>query len=82
MNAIAWPPVRKSAAMRNIEALYPNEDGGPQDIRDILLTALSDSPTDKHAATSLNIDNTTLSAWIYKLHLSDRASAIRGERNE
>lgn len=82
MSAIAWRPVRKSAAMRSLEALYPDETGASQDIRDILLTVLSENPTDKDAASVLNIDNTTLSTWISKLGLSDRASAIRGERGE
>lgn len=68
--------------MRGLEVSHRDEDGKPQDIRDILLQVLTDSETDKDAAAALNIDNTTLSTWISKLDIVSRAAAIRGERNE
>lgn len=71
-----WPAIRKSAAMVRLEGLY----GG--DIRDILLNTLSNSETDKVAANTLGIDNTTLSVWLVKLRIDNHAATIRKERGD
>lgn len=63
--------------MRQIEA----EHGGA-DIREILLNALMNHPTDKLAANTLRIDNTTLSLWLVRLRIDVQAESIRNERRE
>jgi len=77
MNATTWPPVRKTNAMRHVEAAHRQ-----QDIRDILLDALVNHSTDRLAADSLGIDNTTLSLWLVRLGIVNRADSIRAERYE
>ncbi len=77
MNATTWPHVRKTHAMRQIEA-----DHGGKDIRDILLEALLNHATDKLAADTLRIDNTTLSLWLVRLRIDAQAGSIRNERSE
>lgn len=72
-----WQPIDKTPAMRAMEVRHAGKD-----IRDILLDALINAESDKLAARTLGIDNTTLSAWISKLQISNLAAQIRGERQE
>lgn len=72
-----WPNVRKSKAMRDVEAEF-----GGKDLRDLILDAIASHALDREAADSLGLNPTTMSLWIARLDIVFLAKYARDLRNE
>lgn len=71
----AWPWVRKSARMLELEMEYPGYD-----IRDILLSLLQSTHTDAEVASLIDISYSGVSSWISRLHIVEEAITARDMR--